>query len=210
MNKILKKIDFIPYTSRVCIYTATTNSINYWKNFDSLRVKYSTFISKLQQLAYTADVDYIWLFFEPHLEITFIDKHEKYSSIFIEEIEKLAKETIEDVDFIIKYQPSLDCYGDWVGKSTDEKLFGCVIHTYAFKMLNAFNEYNDCITQGLGSKIQASRTIHRIFNPLGLNYKDEGKICFWRSMFCFMRWIGFNHNTSVWIYKKIFRQTYYN
>ena len=72
-------------------------------------------------------------------------------------------------------------------------------------MVIALEAYRVPIEAGLGIDEQISRNIHTICNPMGLNYKDEGKVCLSRGLMCMLYWY-LKPSIARFLFVKVFRQ----
>lgn len=175
-------------------------------NFSELHDNYYIIIEAIKNYAYNLDIQYIWHFYEPYVEITWLGNR-KQARLLIKEIKSLL-EAHQIQDLHIKYpQNKDDNFGDWFCKNEKEKEFGSKVHGKCAEIVDLFWKYQYSIRDGKTKKEQVKRTIHRLCNPLGLNYKDEAYICFSRGLICLL-FRFFKHSTAVWIYTKIFRQKY--
>lgn len=66
--------------------TFSTEKIDYFKNFSDCR-KYISILTDIFKLAAKNKIDYIWFFFEPYVEITWIDE----TGLFVNKIKKYFK-----------------------------------------------------------------------------------------------------------------------
>jgi len=172
-------------------------------NFYELFEVYSPIIWEIYDKARQFSIPYIWHFFEPHVEVTWLSDNDVYSWDFIAAVrDVLAKHKITDMRTC---DPGH--YGDWFCESEDEREFGSKRHDLCRRWIELYLHYQSAVDQGKGVAKQVERTIHTLCNPLGLNYWDEAKICLSRGVLCLL-FILFNFKTAVWIYKTLLRQRY--
>jgi len=145
-----------------------------------------------------------WFFFEPYLEINWIS----YSGIeyAVNFYDKMVKEFGSDYEISLM-TPEDGQFADWFCESESEMFFGAMRHDICRQFVEVYHDSKIAVDSGKGLHAQVGRTIHTLCNPLGLNYKDEAKICFSRGLICFLFSI-FSFKKAVWIYTKIFRQRY--
>ena len=114
----------------------------------------------------------------------------------------LKKEGIKDAKFL---RPKNGPCGDWFCTTEREREFGAKRHALCQEWIALYNEYKDVVDSGKGLDAQVDRTIHTLCNPLGLNYKDEYKICFRHGIGCWLFW-HFPEKVARWIGKNILRR----
>jgi len=173
------------------------------KHFSHIHMTHYHTVRHIKQIARNNGVKYIWHFYEPHIEITWYQEEE--SDLVMGKI----------VDFlesfcILDYKKQTNKTGklaDWFCCNEKEREFGGKCHSLCSDMVDLFDQYDDAIYRGKGAQEQVKRTIHRLCNPLGINYVDEAKICFSRGLICVL-FRFFSFKKAVWIYRKIFRQKY--
>lgn len=175
-------------------------------NFSELHERYYTIVRHIKDYAKNLGIEYIWHFYEPHIEITWLSTRKK-SRNFIKSIKDILEfYNIKDLHIKLPKNKE-DTFGDWFCKNEQEKEFGSKVHGKCGEIVDLFWEYKDSIEQGKTKREQVKRTIHRLCNPLGLNYLDEAYICFSRGLICVL-FRFFSFNKAVWIYRNIFRQKY--
>lgn len=163
-------------------------------------------IRHIKQMAIQADITNIWFFYEPHVEITWLSDNDTKSKLLMKEITRYlcsmnCFETIK-----MKY-PEDGEFADWWGKTKEENEFGAKVHCLCSDFVDLYNNYKKEVDTGKGLRSQVERTIHRLCNPLGIDYLEEAKICFSRGLICLLFTL-FSFNKAVWIYRNIFRQPY--
>lgn len=152
-------------------------------NFEQLHeVCYPT-IKKVRELALACGIFHIWHFYETYTEVTWLSGKETADK-FVEKVKELLIELKCKEPEVIYPKDENDNFGDWFCENEKEKEFGCLLHAKCAEIVALFDEYKIDIKKGMGVKKQVARTIHRICNPLGLNYLDEAGICFSRWKFC--------------------------
>jgi hypothetical protein len=177
-------------------------------NFSELHNKYYPIIQEIKKEAHSFGIKYIWHFYEPYIEITWLGEEKESLQLILNITTILKKHKISHEDFHVKYpENNNENFGDWFCCSEEEKEFGSKVHAKCSEIVELFKEYEIPIASGKGKKEQVKRTIHRLCNPLGLNYIDEAYICFSRGLICLL-FRFFNFNKAVWIYRNIFRQKY--
>lgn len=172
------------------------------KHFSHIHKHYGT-VKRIKDIARHNGIKYIWHFYEPHIEITWYQDEESDSVMnkIIDFLESLG---------ILDYKKQVNKTGklaDWFCHNEQEREFGGKCHSLCSDMVGLFDEYDDAICNGKGIQEQVKRTIHRLCNPLGINYKDEARICFSRGLICTL-FRFFSFKKAVWIYRNIFRQKY--
>jgi len=182
-------------------------SFNYWKNFDEARTLQYEMIQEIRWALKDKGIIYIWWFYEPHIEITWLDnggflgKKEAF-----EIVEQIARgySHFESIKFM---SPEDGNFGDWFCENEREREFGALRHHYCAELAELFEIYDNDIIEGKGRIEQYKRTLHTLANPLALNYTDEAKACFSRGLICLL-FRFFSFKRAVFIYTKIFRQKY--
>jgi hypothetical protein len=185
--------------------------VDYWNkkkgkelNFKQLHKKYYPLIKQIKEIALDNNIDYIWHFYEPFIEITWYGSS-KNSNEFIKDLKIfLLDNSITDYKI---YTPKDGEFADWFCCNDKEKEFGGLRHAWCSQFVELIDKYEKDIEKGKGVNEQIKRTIHCVCNPLGLNYTEEAKICFSRGLICLL-FKYFNHKKAVWIYTKIFKQKY--
>lgn len=166
---------------------------------------FTPFLSQvIYPFAETSSVDEIWHFFEPYLELTWVDgkeSGERFRSFLVENAKRYGV-VVDDLIFDEKGE-----LADWFCASDSERQFGADVHNLCGKFWQAYQRRKDSVDHGKGLHSQVGRTIHRLCNPLGINYKEEAKLCFSRGLICAL-FCMFGFKKAVWIYTKIFRQKY--
>ncbi len=168
-------------------------------NFRDLPKKFWPDLSKIYTKASELGIKYIWHFYEPYVEITWLSDDPVISEKLVEYIKLII-----DYDDLVIRRPADGVFADWYCTSEREREFGAKRHALCAEWVKLYNEYKDAVDNGKGLEYQVARTIHTLSNPLGLNYQDEGRFCFRRGIAAFL-YRYFSYNTSQFICKKILR-----
>ena len=163
-------------------------------------------IRHIKNLANEADINQIWYFYEPHVEVTWLSDDEHKSNIFLKEIERYLGSLNIFNEWRVK-TPKDGEFADWWGKNTEENIFGAKVHVLCSKFVDLYEDNKEVVDNGRGLRKQVERTIHRLCNPLGIDYLEEAKLCFSRGLICLL-FTMFSFERAVWIYRNIFRQDY--
>jgi len=173
-------------------------------NFAKVHQEYYPIVQKLKRMLKACDgVKYCWHFYEPYVELTWYQEEENSAPMTLL-VTYLELNDIEDFKTKIDKTGNL---ADWFCCNNQEREFGGKCHSLCSEMVDLMWEYREAIEAGKGTHEQMKRNIHRMCNPLGINYMDEAKICFSRGLICVL-FRFFSFKRAVWIYKKIFRQKY--
>lgn len=183
--------------------------IDYWgknKKIPSFRDLLKIHYKNLRELLILAreyrSIIYIWWFFEPHVELTFLCENQGEAEEFIAKaIKYLEAQGIKDYK---TYDPASGWFGDWYGKTREEQEFGARRHSFCANWIINYLVYKTHVDSGFGLENQVGRTIHTLCNPLGLNYMDEAKICYRRMIIC-LCYRFFKPKTAAWIFRNVFR-----
>lgn len=170
------------------------------QNFRDLPKKFWPELSKIYAKAEQLGIKYIWHFYEPYVEMTWLSDDEKAS----EDLIVFIWETVGHYGDLNVRRPKDGVFADWYCTSEREREFGAKRHALCAEWVKLYNEYKDDVDKGKGLEYQVARTIHTLANPLGLNYQDEGRFCFRRGVAAFL-YRYFSYNTSQFICKKILR-----
>lgn len=198
---------------RVTFAHHITEKCDYWNsNSETIKLKFKDLpnllyptISLILKEARELGIKYIWFFYEPYVEITWLSDDELVSEELFTKIDEILKaKNIKDVK---RRYPVHGNFGDWFCNSDREMEFGAKRHDLCRQWIELYNEYKDAVDDGKGLQHQVRRTIHTLCNPLGLNFLDEARICFWRGILCLL-FRFFLFKRAIWIYTKIFRQKY--
>jgi len=195
-------------------YRATYNfslKCNYWGKkgvegltFKELHAHNWPMLKNIYAKARELGIQYIWHFYETHVELTWMTYPSINKSLekFIKQQCKINK--ITDLKLESGY-PKPGFKPDWFCNNEGEMWYGAARHSLSAQMVMILEQYRPWIEPGMGINEQISRNIHTICNPMGLNYKDEYKICFSRGLCCFL-YAHFNYKIAQWLYVKVFRQ----
>lgn len=175
--------------------------VDYHNDFHSLR-EYIPQVLDIVATIKDNGASAAWYFFEPHLEITY-NCHEQDSD-FIRR-QTIAHINYEFPDSRIEYKEGE--LQDWYCQNEEEREFGGRRHEICTNWIRNYMMHENAVNSGKGLRKQVERTIHTLCNPLGLNYKEEAKICFSRGLICLLFWLW--PRRAIWIYTKVFRQKYW-
>lgn len=179
------------------------------QTFRNVHLEYYRVISKIRKEAKKIGIEYIWSFYEPYIEITWLGTRKQANELWKRSGIILKKEGINDALYLIGGKD----YGgpDWFCKNEGETLFGAKRHAACAALVQAFDEHEEDINIGYGVEAQVQRTIHTICNPLGINYIDESKICFRQGFITYLWSLNFRYpklftpKVIMFIYNKILR-----
>jgi len=154
--------------------TFGTEDIDYWGDFDKCQRVYMPHIIEIRNKIKNI-VDYSWFFFEPHVELTWMSEREEHCKIAL----KVVEDYLRQHNLVFETRKPPERFGDWytkdVPKNKDlEEEFGCKVHHHCSNIATEFYLYRDCIEKGKTKRCQFRRTIHRIANPLCINFRTEG------------------------------------
>lgn len=183
---------------RIIIDENEKYSVDYKDSFESCR-KYYSLLQEIIQLANEWNIDTLWWFFEPYLEITWMAENNNFESILDT---WLLNNNINH-----RVVHKLGFYADWYGNNEDELRFGYNTYCLSAKIANLFYKHEKNIKKGKGIENQYVRRCHVLANQLGFNYKKEGILLFKRAILCWLFWFV-GHKKAVWIYTRILRQKY--
>lgn len=157
-------------------------------------------LSQIYAKADELNIKYIWHFYEPYVEITWLSDDEAASEALISFIENLV---LHYGDLVVR-RPKDGVFADWYCTTEKEREFGAKRHALCAQWVRLYYEYKDCVDNGKGLNQQVARTIHTLANPLGLNYEDEARIC-WRRfvMGTLLRYLSFER--ASFVFYKILR-----
>lgn len=183
---------------RVLIDENGKYNINYRSSFENCR-KYHPLIQEIIKLANEWNIECLWWFFEPHLEITWMSENNNFEQVLDNWLMKngINHQVIRKNKF----------YADWYGKNDGELKFGYNTYCESAKIANLFYIHQEDIERGTGIENQYMRRCHVLANQLGFNYKKEGWLLFKRAVLCWLFWF-LGHKKAVWVYTKILRQKY--
>ncbi len=172
-------------------------------NFRDSPDKFWPELNKIYKEADRLGIEYIWHFYEPYVEMTWLSDDKKSS----EELLIFIWQTVGHYGDLIVRRPKDGVFADWYCSNEREREFGAKRHAICAKWIRLYNEYKDDVDKGKGLELQVARTIHTLANPLGINYEDEARICLARYLACTLfRYLPFN--AAKWIYTKMFRIKY--
>ena len=168
-----------------------------WKvDFHKCR-KYFDIVEEIITLAQDVyDIEYIWWFFEPYVEITWIDD----VGDFIEVIRKKLN------GMRINYQvhtPEDGFFAEWFGQDVKEHIFGFKRYAAVAQLSRLLLSNKELIENGMGWEKQYIRCCHALACQIGLNHRDEGMAMLKRALFCLTSHYG-DYNGAVKLYDEIF------
>ncbi len=169
-------------------------------NFRDVPAKFYPELSKIYAEATRLGIKYIWHFYEPYVEMTWLSDDEKASEDLIVFIWDLVG-YYGDLKVI---RPKDGVFADWYCTSEREREFGAKRHALCAEWVKLYNEYKDCVDAGKGMEFQFARTIHTLANPLGLNYTDEAYLC-WRRCVSSVLFKYLSYNKALFVFHKILR-----
>lgn len=183
---------------------------NYFEGYAEKGIKFSEVhttnwpvLEEIYEMARIMRIDKVWHFYEPYVELNWMAYSDQNKN-FVRQLKRIFKEhKIKDAKF--DGGDPLKFRLDWYCKNDKEMLFGCDRHAVSSQMVRLIEKNREAIEAGMGINYQVSRCIHTIANPLGLNYKEEYKICFTRGLMCFLYWY-FPPKVARFLYVKVFRQ----
>lgn len=176
-------------------------------NFRKLSEIYYPTVRLIKLAARARGIYDIWHFYEPYVEITWYSQDRETSELLFSDIEKILAGLGVQADDIKRFYPKDGKFADWFCVNDREREFGGKVHALCSDFAELAYQYKQDIEAGKGLREQVKRTIHRICNPVGLNYRDEAYICFSRGLICLL-FCWFSRPKAVWIYRNIFRQKY--
>ncbi len=153
--------------------------IDYSSNFEECR-KYFPTIQRIVDLAFKRDL-LIWWFFEPYVEITWIERNP--DDLFLPIAEAELK-NLGIKDYRVK-TPADGQFAAWYGLTPKEREFSHKRHDACARQAELFMEYGAEIKKGIGEELQYARSAHVLANQLGMNYEAEGMALLKRAMLCF-------------------------
>jgi hypothetical protein len=189
--------------------------IDYRSNFKDCRLYYPV----IQEIFDTAEckshfnISYIWFFFEPYVEITWIDDSRPLpwcssagGDIFLGDVKHiLKKHGIDDYKVLL---PSDGVFFNWFGLSDEEKEINCKMYAQMSQLALLFFKYQDILNSGLGDEKHYMRMCHVLANQLGMNYDDEFRALIRRAILANLFWSIGDHQAAVDAYEKITNTKY--
>lgn len=142
------------------------------------------FVLAIKLRAKKLKIKHFWHHYEPYIEITWLGTRKQATKLFKYGKQLCKKCGVDD----FKAEIGLKDYGgpDWFCKSDKECLAGAKIMSACSGIVEEMYYEQSAIERGYGVEAQVQRTIHRLCNPLGINYLDESKICFRQGWICFL------------------------
>lgn len=152
--------------------------ISYARNFHACRKMFPTIRKLILASRGYSSVQYIWWFFEPYAEVTWIATDDT----FLEEARRIVEE--DGYQIISTGTPSDGSFYNWYGSTSDER--GMVAYYYA--SLGATSRFildnKDDLDNGIGLKNHYGRCLHVLANQQGMNYWHEGVACLKHGILC--------------------------
>jgi len=185
--------------------------IDYKSDFEKCR-EYMPHIDAILDILTSNGVeeDEHWFFFEPYVEITWLDWKSDRADTILQCIKDYLSQYPEltNVKFMT---PENGDFADWyfMPGNYQERGFGYRRYALCARQAELFYDYMDEINgeNSKGLEDHYIRSCHVLANQLGLNYYKEGKLMFWRAILCFL-FMWFGHHKAVWIYTKVLRRKY--
>lgn len=179
------------------------SEIDYHANFKEVR-KYYPLIRKIFVILDSFHIQHKWWFFEPYVEITWLDEGNHYIEIRSKIELLLSQNAIKDARW---FAPKDGKFADWYCKTDGERHFGAETYARGAELAQCFYEYELTVADGMGWRSQYMRRMHVLANQLGFNYYDEGIMSLKRGILSLLFWY-FGFERAVWIYRHILRQKY--
>ncbi len=177
--------------------TFGNDNVEYKKNFIDCRKSWPV-IKLILNAAKKNGIEYIWFFFEPCVEITWIQND---SSNFLFVVKDLL--SYNNIDKYKVYTPEDGNFADWFGSTPEELEFGYKRYSKASELVALMYENEDIINKGMGLSDHFTRCTHALANPLGLDYLKEGTALFKRSILCLLYW-HFPSDAAIKIHEELF------
>ncbi len=149
-------------------------------------------------------IEYIWCWYEPYAEITWLTENEEASHTLLDYAKKSTR-YMHDLKYYT--QESAGNFAEWYAKSEQEWEFGAKRYSLCAEFVDLYHQHKQAVDTGKGLNKQVERTIHALCNPLGLGYWEEAKICFSRGLIAALFCV-FSFERAIWIYRNIFRCKY--
>lgn len=210
---------------RVNLYF-TGEGTDYWKDFHKNRRRHYGSIQSVFSMLKERGVQNMWFFFEPYVEITWLEHKERGPEtlkLLIESLEAVGFTPRTDKDREDKmmhdttYETAQSKGGltfcEWFDCNYFEKFFGAVRYGATSSIAMALYTTGLSVEKGKGVHPQYMRSLHSLANQLGMNYRQEGWYAVKRDMFCLLIWMFHKipksmggYKIACFIYEKIFRQ----
>ena len=174
--------------------------IDYYNDFKECR-KYYPIIKQIINAAKEVGIEYIWWFFEPYVEITWIAESDRFMNI-VRQI--LQKNNIKDHR---EKTPKDGFFADWYGITPAERKFGYKRYAELRKASQVFYDNEKDFADSIGWEKHYMRSAHVLANQMGLNYMDEAIALFKRSIFCFFA-NQMGQDGAIKMYEKLFKELY--
>ncbi len=174
----------------------TGEGTDYWKDFHKLREHYDIIAAIFHQLKQN-NVEHMWFFFEPYIEITWL-QHKNCGQQTLQEVVEFVQElgftTYEKgQEYHQTYTTASSKDGltfcDWFDCNKGEKFFGALRYSGTSKVALSYYTCREAVDAGKGPNKQFMRSIHSLANQMGLNYRAEGWYAVKRGVFCLLIWM---------------------
>lgn len=177
--------------------------IDYRNGFEECR-KYFPVIKRIRATAKEDGIEDIWWFFEPFVEITWIDRRK--DGPFLDTVAFILHD-----EGIVRYKtfsPTDGQFADWFGKTPQERRLGYKRYAKLAELSEMLLENQDIIEEGMGFDAHLTRCTHTIANQLGMNYMDEGMALFKRSILCFLYFFAPKPQIAIDTWEKLFNEKF--
>lgn len=206
----------------------TGEGTDYWKDFHKNRRLHYRSIAHIFGLLTERGVGDKWFFFEPYVEITWLEHKDRGPETL-----QLLVGLLEDKGFTprtdedrknkmmshMTYETAQSKDGltfcEWFDCNYCEKFFGAMRYASTANIAMAMCTTGLAVEKGKGIHAQYMRSLHSLANQMGMNYRQEGWYATKRGMFCLLIWLFHKvfpkrsvggYLIACFIYEKIFRQ----
>lgn len=187
----------------------------YYKGFHLLRKGYPR-IARIMQFLHDRGIKTgnKWFFFEPYIEITWLEKTETGPQTLADLEEFVVNKLDIDPECVkTSSQPGVG-FCEWFDlQPPGEKVFGARRYGWTSEIAMDYFRYSKDVDAGRGINAQYMRTIHSLANQLGMHYRSEGWYAIKRGLFCLTIWAFqwwpksmSGYKPACWIWKKLLRQ----
>lgn len=160
--------------------------IDYNTEFHKCR-KYFSIIDEIMTMAEDYGVKDIWFFFEPEVEITWIEPYTT-GRLFIKEVIEFLND--RNIHYKVYTPEDNGFFAEWFGSTQEELKLGYKRYALLSKVSTLLLRNQDVIEDGAGWERHFIRCCHTLANQLGLNYKDEGLAMLKRALFNIVAFYG--------------------
>ena len=180
-------------------------NIDYKDNFSQCR-EYFPLLEKLYDALAQHGVQYAWHFFEPYVELTWVDDTLGFGPpTSLDSVLDILKKA--GITPTLVHRPADGVIVDWYCKSPEEQKFGLESYALSAKMAMLFWKYKDSIAKGCGEENQYMRRTHVLANQIAMNYAEESKLLAMRAHLAILFWKN-GHEAAVAEYEKTFGVKY--